>query len=236
MGAITSLTIRTRLPRRRFAIGDIHGCSKTLRMMVEGVLLLKPEDTLYLLGDYIERGPDSVGVLDYLLHLKESGYDIHPLMGNHEEMLLNAVADPAASKLWYGNGGWETLKALGVDSPEAIPQRYLDFLSNLPNIATMDDYIFVHAGLDFRTYDPIRETPLRVKLWSRDFQLDAAKIDGRTLVTGHTVTPLFAIRDSLATHHITLDNGCYDKGEICCGALVALNLDTRELLVQENIE
>jgi hypothetical protein len=73
-------------------------------------------------------------------------------------------------------------------------------------------------------------------LWSRDSQVDPSKIGSRTLVTGHTVTPLFAIYDSLAAHHITLDNGCYDKGELSCGALVALDLDTRELLVQENME
>lgn len=67
-------------------------------------------------------------------------------------------------------------------------------------------------------------------------EIDAAKIRGRTLVTAHTVTPLFDIRSSLTTNHITLDNGCYDRGEICCGALMSLNLDTRELLEQKNVE
>lgn len=204
--------------------------------MVEDVLRLEPDDTLYLLGDYIDRGPDSIGVLDYLLHLRESGFDIRPIRGNHEEMLLEAVAAPATRSIWYGNGGWGTLRELGIDSPEGIPQRYIDFISDLPYLLVTEDYVFVHAGLDFQTPDPLRDTPHQFMLWSRDSQVDSAKLGGRTLVTGHSVSPLFAIKESLVTHHITLDNGCYDRGEMCCGALVAVDLDTRELLVQENIE
>lgn len=230
------MSIEPQSEHRRFAIGDVHGCSRTLRKMVEEVLRLKPYDTLYLLGDYIDRGPDSLGALDYLLDLQVSGFDIRPLRGNHEEMLLRAVSDPSARNIWYGNGGWGTMRELGIDSPESIPQRYIDFLAKLPYLLITKDYVFVHAGLDFQAHDPLRDTPTQFMIWSRSGQVDPAKLGGRTLVTGHTVTPLFAIRNSLATSHITIDNGCYSKGEICCGALVALNLDTLELLVQENIE
>jgi serine/threonine protein phosphatase 1 len=86
-------------PHRRFAVGDIHGCSKTLKKMMEDVLLLEHEDMLFLMGDYIDRGPDSKGVLDYILQLLESGYDIRPLLGNHEEMMLIAATNPAARRL-----------------------------------------------------------------------------------------------------------------------------------------
>lgn len=221
--------------KRRFAVGDIHGCSRTFQKMVE-VLQLSLADTLFLLGDYIDRGPDSKGVLDYLLQLLEAGLNIYPLLGNHEEMLLNAVADPSARSLWYGNGGWATMREFGVDSPEAIPQRYIDFLAQLPRILTTDDYVFVHAGLDFRALDPLRDSSPYFMLWERRCRVDPVKLAGRTLVTGHSVSPLFAIKESLATNHIEIDNGCFNKGEISCGALVVLNLDTRELLVQENIE
>lgn len=182
------------------------------------------------------RFSHSVGVLDYLIKLQELGFDVRPIRGNHEEMLLNAVDDPAAHSLWYGNGGWGTLREFGVDSPELIPHRYLDFMTALPYILTTKDYVFAHAGLDFHTHDPLKETPPQFFIWSRDCQVDSSKIGGRTLVTGHSVMPLFAIQNSLTTHHITLDNGCYDKTEICCGSLAVLNLDTRELLVQVNIE
>lgn len=204
--------------------------------MVEEVLQLKPVDTLFLLGDCIDRGPDSKGVLDYLLELRKSGFDIRAIRGNHEEMLLDAVADPAARKIWYGNGGWGTLREFGVDSPEAIPKRYLDYIASLPYILTTEDYVFVHAGLDFRTNDPLQNTPSQFMLWARDYKVDSAKLGGRTLITGHTVTPLFAIRELLESNHITLDNGCFDKGEMAYGSLVALNLDTRQLLVQLNIK
>lgn len=231
-----NMAIKSPLEHRRFAIGDIHGCYKTLRKMVEEVLQLKQEDTLFLLGDYIDRGPDSVGVLDYLMKLHESGFDVRPIRGNHEEMLLDAVNDPAARSLWYGNGGWGTLREFGVESPDLIPHRFLDFMTALPYILTTEGYVLVHACLDFRTINPLQDTSRQFMLWARDCQEDYGKIGGRTLVTGHCVTPLFTIKASLATHHIPLDNGCYDKGEISCGALVALDLDSRELFVQENIE
>jgi serine/threonine protein phosphatase 1 len=228
--------IQTNPQRRRFAVGDIHGCNKTLQKIVEDVIRLELDDTLFLLGDYIDRGPNSKGVLDYLLQRIEAGYDIRPLLGNHEEMLLNAASDPVARTIWYGNGGWGTMREFGVNTPEEIPQSYLNFLASLPLMHLLDDYLLVHAGLNFRMADPITESTTQDLLWARDYRVDPSKLVGRTLVTGHTKVPLFEIKELLATSHIKLDNGCYDKGEIGYGALVCLDLDTRELLVQENIE
>lgn len=230
--------IESQPAHRRFAVGDVHGCSRTLQKMVEEVLQLTKADGLYLLGDLIDRGPASKGVLDYLMTLHAEGYDIEAIRGNHEEMLLYAMSDPADCKIWFGNGGWATLREFGVDTPGAIPQRYIDFIESLPYYIEAENYIFVHAGLDFTTENPLRDTPHQYMLWSRDSdcKADATKIGGRIMVTAHTVMPLSEIRASLDTSHIQLDNGCYDKGEIGCGALVALDLDTRELLVQPNVE
>lgn len=224
------------ISRRRFAIGDIHGCRKTLQRMVEGILQLDQHDTLFLLGDYIDRGPDSKGVLDYLIQLCESEYDIRPILGNHEAMLLNSAVNKSESHIWYGNGGWATMHQFGADTPDQIPLIYRNFLRKMPYILTTNDYVFVHAGLDFRAPNPIKNSSSYSMLWSRGFWFDASKLEGRTLLTGHTMTPLFSIRDSLASHFICLDNGCFSKGEISYGSLVALDLDKRELLVQENIE
>jgi len=221
---------------RRFAVGDVHGCSKTLCALVGEQICLTADDTLYLLGDYIDRGPDSKGVLDYLLGLWNSNYDIRPLRGNHEQLLLDSVSDPGSQRLWYNNGGWGTLHEFGVTSPDEIPQRYRDFLALLPIIFVTDDYVLSHAGLDFKTADPIHDTSDYDLLWIRDSRVQPAKLGGRTLVCGHTVTPLFTIEKSLHSSVINLDNGCFDKGHSCYGSLVALNLDTRELLVQVNIE
>lgn len=230
------MAIESPLKHRRFAIGDIHGCSKTLRKIVEEVLQLKRDDTLFLLGDYIDRGPDSKGVLDYLMQLRAAGYDIRPIRGNHEQLLLDAISDTEVRSIWYGCGGWATLKEFGVSQPDEIPQRYISFIAGLPRLVVTEDFIFVHAGLNFTTDNPLDDTNPEYMLWTRDCQVDAAKIDFRTLVTGHSVTPLFEIRGSLKTNHIQLDNGCYDRGELSCGSLLALNLDTRELVVQKNVE
>lgn len=222
--------------RNRYVIGDVHGCSRTLRKMVEEVLDLGPNDILYLLGDYIDRGPDSKGVLDYLLQLFSEDYDIRPLRGNHEQLLLDALSDPETFTLWKGNGGYSTLQEFGISHPRDLPRRYLDLLAAMPLMHLLDDYLLVHAGLDFLKSDPITDSSPHDLLWARDYRVVPVKLGGRTLVTGHSRTPLFAINDSIATSHISLDNGCYSKGEIGYGALVALDLDTRQLVVVPNCE
>lgn len=222
---------------RRYAVGDIHGCLQTFKCLV-GALKLTEHDTLYLLGDYIDRGPDSKGVLDYLMHLyMDSDIIVHALMGNHEKMLLNAVnRGEEAWQLWFGNGGWATLQQFGVKKPTDIPQDYITFLSMLPKIHTTDDYVLVHAGLHFGLPDPINDTPDFFMLWDRDYTVAPELIGNRTLVVGHTKTDIHTIRNSLHTHHIKLDNGCFDKGHWGFGSLVALDLDSREITEVRNCE
>lgn len=205
--------------------------------MVEDVLRLAPDDTLILLGDYIDRGPDSKGVLDYLISLLDNGYDIRPLMGNHEELCLKAVAgDALARKVWFGNGGSMTPQQFGVKSPENIPRQYLDFMAAMPRILVEPDYVLVHAGLDFESEDPLRDTGPQFMLWDRTVGVQPRNIAGRTMVCGHTITALAEIKASRSRSAIYLDNGCFMKGYCGYGSLVALNLDTRELLAQPNCE
>jgi serine/threonine protein phosphatase 1 len=220
---------------RRFAVGDVHGCSKTLRAMVENVLRLQPRDTLFLLGDYIDRGPDSKGVLDYLIDLSAK-YDVRTLLGNHEEMALQAATDPAALDLWYGNWGELTVKQLGARTPAEIPRRYLDFMGKLPRLLISGNYILVHAGLDFSKPFPLQDTAPYNLIWQRSRRFEPEKLEGRTVLCGHTMTTLQEIRASLDKQLICLDNGCCAKGERGLGNLAGLNLDTRELLLQENCD
>src|SRR5215218_1348691 len=93
----------------RYAISDIHGCCKTFRYMVEEVLHLQASDQLFLLGDYIDRGPDSKGVIDFILELRAKGYRVETLMGNHEFMMLETWEDASYLPLWLRNGGDTTL-------------------------------------------------------------------------------------------------------------------------------
>jgi serine/threonine protein phosphatase 1 len=218
---------------RRFAITDIHGCRATFEAILREINLQRM-DTLYLLGDYIDRGPDGKGVLDLMLNLSRDGYDLQPLRGNHEQLLLDALDDQEAFKVWKGNGGYATLKEFGVDHPKHLSKRYLDFLKSLELMHLLNDYVLVHAGLDFRKNDPIHETAQADLLWARDFRCDPSALSGRTLVTGHTLACLSEIHQSLTTHHIKIDNGCYSKGHLGFGALVALDLDTRAIVVVKN--
>ncbi len=94
---------------RLFAIGDIHGCFKPFYELVVNVIDLKKEDRLILLGDYIDRGFQSKEVIDFIIDLKASGFDVTPLMGNHEAMLLEAYADNGLLYHWYMNSGETTL-------------------------------------------------------------------------------------------------------------------------------
>src|SRR5574340_376577 len=98
--------IKWAMASRRFVIPDVHGCARTLRRLVEEVLVLEKADCLYLLGDYIARGPRSREVLDILLALPEEGYQVSPLRGNHEEMFITARDSDAAFRLWILNGGY----------------------------------------------------------------------------------------------------------------------------------
>lgn len=72
----------------RWAIGDIHGCPKTFQHLVQNQIQLKKEDHLYLLGDYVNRGPDSGGIIDFILELQNQGYQVFALKGNHESIIL----------------------------------------------------------------------------------------------------------------------------------------------------
>src|SRR6478736_5094582 len=112
---------------RVFAISDIHGCAKTFVSLVEKVIKLTREDKLFLLGDYIDRGPDSKGVIDYIIQLEQKGFDVTALRGNHEEMLLKGITDSHFLEMFLKNGGDKTLEGFGVKHPKELPIEYLTF-------------------------------------------------------------------------------------------------------------
>ena len=96
---------------RRFAIADIHGCAQTFNQLLEK-LELEKQDQVYLLGDYIDRGPDSKGVLDAIMNLIAAGYSIRPLLGNHEKLFINAFKNLEDCNHWRLYGAPDTLKSL----------------------------------------------------------------------------------------------------------------------------
>jgi len=223
---------------RIFVVADIHGCCRTFRRLIFDVIRLEKEDTLYLLGDYIDRGPDSKGVIDTILELQASGYDFRPIRGNHEQMLIRSIYTPYEGSLseWLENGGYTTLKSYGVNHPEEIG-HHIDVLKDFPSYRVTDSHIFVHAGLDFTLDDPLSYQGEHAMFSKRGGDVDETKLKGRTLVSGHTPRPISSIRSSLHTSHIRLDNGCV-YGDVLpeMGNLVALELGTGELFVQEKID
>ena len=225
--------------RRKIAIADIHGCSRTFKRMLFERLHVAREDILYLLGDYIDRGPDSQGVLDTILALRDDGFDIRPLMGNHEAMLLQALEAVSGEHLhfWMDNGGRATLKSYGVQHPDELPSEHIRFMRSLPLHLHTATHIFVHAGLNFCLEEPFSHEGEQAMLWDRYQHSDRVKQQGKVLVVGHTVTNEEDIRRSLKSRVIRLDNGCYMGGRIAgLGCLAALELETGQLHLEGNCE
>jgi len=128
---------------RTIAIGDIHGCSKALRAIID-VIQPTTEDTLVLLGDYVDRGPDSRGVVDFILEL-EHRCRVVPLLGNHELMLLDALQYPRILAPWLECGGDTTVRSYDGRLSN-IPQQHLDFLHRCKRYHETATHFFVHAN------------------------------------------------------------------------------------------
>jgi len=213
----------------RYAVGDIHGGVKTLQALIN-MLDLHRRDRLITIGDYVDRGPDSKGVLDTIMGLMDSGYDVTPVRGNHDDMMLSAITDvdDDFARSWFGD--W--CDSFGIDDPTKVPEKYIAFLKSLPLIVVEHDYVLVHAGLAFNACDPIAESQPCHMLWQESGVPDKRRLGGRVTVTGHLIKPLREIKHSLSTDRIYLDNGAYTANLPEMGNLVALNLDTKELIIQ----
>ena len=221
----------------RYAISDIHGCAKTFRHLVKEVLQLKPDDELFLLGDYIDRGPDSKGVIDFILELKRHGYKVRTLSGNHEAMMIDALEDEEYLAHWNFNGGRQTLASFGVKAIRDIPESYWLFLQHLEYYIALDDYFLVHAGFNFRAEDPFAD--INSMLWIRDFPVDEALLGERKIVHGHTPTSIFKIAQNIDNSPlvINIDGGCvYTNRMVGLGYLAGLNLDTLEYNFVPNLD
>jgi serine/threonine protein phosphatase 1 len=174
---------------RVLAIGDVHGCSHLLDDLLAWVAPA-PDDTVVMLGDYVDRGPDSRGVLDRLIRMKREGRRLVCLRGNHEVMMLAARGgDRGASADWLGCGGLQTLGSYGAAPGRTgtladVPAGHWDFLDyNLVDYFETDTHIFVHAGV-LCGFD-LGDQPDYALYW--DFLGDAMRHhSGKTVVCGHT--------------------------------------------------
>ena len=226
------------MPKRKFAISDIHGCYKTFNALLNKIDFSE-DDELYLLGDYVDRGPDSKSLIDFIMGLQEKGYQVCCMRGNHEELLLSGFSDPQILSLWYRNGGLQTLESFQVESLFDIPQKYIDWFNALHYFHELDEYILVHAGLNFLADDPLtdREAMLWIRRWYA--QIDYAWLSDRIIIHGHTPTHFSNILEyynNLAENrHLVIDGGCVYK-ERGLGDLIAFEMGEKELFVQRNVD
>jgi serine/threonine protein phosphatase 1 len=196
-----------------FAIGDIHGCYDKLCILMGKIDVDFERDTLVFLGDYIDRGPDSFKVVEYLIDLKKRFPEIIFLKGNHEEMLENYLS--GADRLSYlANGGRETLESYLKQSriPDTfpIPHEHLAFFESLVLFFQTDNYIFVHAGL--RDKIPLEEQKSDDLLWIRDKFIRSTYDFGKRVVFGHT--PLS--EPLVQPNKIGIDTGAVYGNKLTC--------------------
>lgn len=224
---------------RKFAISDIHGHLATFKALLKKIEFSK-QDQLFLLGDYIDRGPDSKGVIDLIWELQEEGYQIHCLKGNHEETMQKSLHDSELHSNWLFYGGDKTLESFGVSNLHQVPQRYWDFFESLPLYHEVDQYILVHAGINFDVPHPFEAK--HSLLWIRDWydDINYEWLRDRIVIHGHTPVPHDLIKLSIniksTRQVIDIDNGCFVTWKPKMGKLCALELDTLVTYFQKNID
>lgn len=235
----------------KWVIPDLHGCEKTLIAVIEDHIQPDKEDLLYFLGDYIDRGPNPKGVLDYIMKLEEEGYQVRPLRGNHEEYVLlarNSVKNQKRKffffkppnrllEEWIRHGGTYTLNSFGVSDVMQIPEKYIAWLSKLEHFYEEDDFVIVHAGLNFKRRNPLEDT--HAMLWAKAFEPAPEKIKNKVVIHGHVPVSFDFLRTTLSNPYrkfIALDNGVYLPHREGMGHLVALELNTMKLVVQRSID
>lgn len=169
------------MPGRTIAISDIHGCSTALEVLLREIAP-QTDDVLIVLGDVIDRGPDSRSCIDQLLELRQRCRLIH-LMGNHEEMMLDALAGGQWAQAWPQYGGVEMLASYGGGADQ-IPDEHLDFIKSGKDYYEIDGTVFTHATINPAW--PMEQQTAHYLRWNRMTGREAPHVSGKRIVCGHT--------------------------------------------------
>lgn len=212
------------------AVGDIHGRLDLLDPLLDQIITEIVEvdgparPVLIFVGDYVDRGSDSKGVIDRIIDLgRRPDLEVQALKGNHEEALLAFLEDPGFGATWCEQGGAQTLASYGVNAPrlasddkawegacaafgQALPIEHKRFLANLELTTTVGDYVFVHAGL--RPGVPLADQSEHDLLWIRHDFLNASVPFEKVVVHGHTPEA----EPFLGALRIGIDTGAYATG------------------------
>lgn len=215
---------------KRWVISDIHGCFHTFIALLKKIKL-KKEDQLFLLGDFINKGPSSLKVLEEIIH---SDKNIFPLLGNHDQKLLDYYQQPSIEKK-------KELIQLNANELLELDQNSINliasFISSLPYYYISGDFILVHAGFNFSLTNVFLDLEAMIKI--KEFEYDPDKVFGKQIVHGHYPKSLSEIRKAVDQKKIVIpiDNGCIYRGQMKgVGNLIGLELNQMELLVQRNID
>ncbi len=216
-------------------ISDIHGCNKTFKQALKTIKLTK-KDHLYLLGDLIDRGPDSKGVLDTVFLLKDSGFQVTCLMGNHELMFLESFTDIEKKIKWLKNGGKKTTESFLTTDSTLIPEKYIDFIKSFPFYIEKYDHILVHAGINMTIKKPFEDH--NSMLWVRDWEkiYDKSWLKNRIIIHGHSPLKKQLISKQITSRVINIDNGCFIKNDQDYGSLCVYNITNGEFAFIKNLD
>jgi serine/threonine protein phosphatase 1 len=230
---------------RFYVVGDIHGRLDLFTALIDAIerdVHSSPpaQITVVLLGDLIDRGPDSAGVVERALRWREQR-DVILLAGNHEEMFLNSFEDLGVLRHFLRHGGRQTVLSYGVDREvydsatfeqlqemmrAKVPREHLDFLSSASDHLEAGDYLFVHAGISPDV--PLADQQKHHLRWIREPFLDHSAPYSHFVVHGHTITDGIDAR----SNRIGIDTGAYRTGQLT--ALVLEGADRRLLQTTEN--
>lgn len=231
---------------KRYAISDIHGNYRTFLRALEAIQL-SPNDELFLLGDYVDKGPNSRKLINHILQLEQDGYQVNCLLGNHEVYMLNGMEiqeDPSYFTNWLRAGGRTTLPNYLLDEEakllHADIQVHLEWMKERPVLIETEDYLLVHAGFNFRSPDPFKDTAamLQIRNWYDDINL--GWLGDRCIVHGHTPMRKDAIlsQQNSQQHKLpvfNIDGGCFYEGE-GFGHLAIFDLDQRSFQTVPNMD
>jgi Calcineurin-like phosphoesterase len=198
---------------RILAIGDIHSCSVALDALLDSV---RPDasDLIVTLGDYVDRGPHSIGVIDRLVHLKKNT-QVVPLCGNHEQMMLEARDDEGKFKEWLKNGGDATLASYSMlddaGTLSDVHDNHWDFLAACVDWHETPTHFFVHANA-YADY-PLAEQPSYMLRWEK-FDDPAPHMSGKVMVCGHTPQKGGVPRN--IGHAVCIDTWAHGRGWLTC--------------------
>lgn len=220
--------------RRVYAIGDIHGRNDLLQRLLDKIIKDnsqrdEAQNEIIFLGDLVDRGPDSAGVIDTAMRAKAELGNVRFLMGNHEEVYLAAAkGDEKAVRFFNRIGGRETILSYDITKqeyieldmaqlarriPELFPQSHIDFISEFEDQITIGDYAFVHAGI--RPGVPLSEQRQKDLRWIREDFLSAEEAYEKIVVYGHTINEDVAETGT----RIGIDTGAYYSGKLTALAL-----------------